>query len=155
MRSLFCSLIVIGVVSSLAAQETAPFKLTDTEKAILELTNAARKEHDLPPLKANPTLTTCARLHSANMASQKKMSHTLDGKTPFDRVDASGYAFKRAGENVAYGKGPVSVKVIFQGWMDSPGHRKNILNRDFTEIGLGMGTNGDRAYYTQVFAKPR
>ena len=154
--SLLCSLVLIGFLPVLLlSQESAAFKLTDDEKTILNLTNAARKEHKLPPLTANPTLTKCARLHSLNMATQKTMSHKLDGKTPFDRVADIGYKSTAAGENVAYGEGPISIQEIFQGWMDSPGHRKNILSRNYTEIGLGVGVNGDLKYYTQVFAKPR
>ncbi len=156
MRLLFCSLLTFGLVASpaLFSQEpSAAFKLTDDEKAILDLTNAARKENELPPLTANPTLTKAARLHSLNMAKQRKMSHKLDDKTPFDRIEAVGYKYNRAGENVAYGSSGVSIQEIFEGWMDSPGHRANILNRGYTEIGIGIGVNGSK-YYTQVFAKP-
>ncbi len=155
MRSLICSLVAIGLVGSpvLLSQETGPFKLSDDEKAILDMTNAARKQYQLPPLLANPTLGKCARLHSLNMATRKKMAHDLDGKTPFDRMTAAGYKFNSAGENVAYGDAPISIQQIFEGWMNSEGHRKNILSRDFTEIGLGVGSNGEQKYYTQVFGR--
>lgn len=147
------------VVSLLALPTLGPaqnktFTLTADEKRILELTNKARKEEGASPLVANPALTRCAREHSANMAKQKTMAHDLDGKTPFDRIKAIGYVYRRAGENVAYGDGPVPIDDIFDGWMKSEGHRKNILNPDFTEIGIGVGTIEQKKYYTQVFGRP-
>ena len=157
MRLLFCSVLFLcplGAPALLFSQNGAAVKLTDEEKEILDLTNAARKEHDLPPLRANPTLLKCAREHSANMAKQSKMAHELDGKTPFDRLRAAGYDYRRAGENVASGDESFSVKEIFQGWMDSEGHRKNILNKGYTEIGLGAASAGSQRYYTQVFGQP-
>lgn len=155
MRSAICALAILCFASlpALMSQESTAFKLTDDEKAILDMTNAARKQYSLPPLLPNATLTKAARAHSLNMASQKKMAHELDGKTPFDRITAAGYKFSRAGENVAYGQGQVSIQEIFEGWMNSEGHRKNILSREFAEIGLGLGVNGDEKYYTQVFGR--
>lgn len=157
MRLLYFSFLALALwtANPLHSQSPSSFRLTDDEKLILELTNAARKEQKLPPLTANATLTNCARLHSDNQAKQKKMAHELDGKTPVDRVKASGYLYRNMGENVAYGDGPVAVKDIFEGWMKSEGHRKNILKQEFTEIGIGVSETGRQKYYTQVFGRPR
>ncbi len=131
------------------------FVLTEDEQQILDLTNAARKEQKLQPLAPNPTLTMLARNHSTNMAGQNKLDHTLDGKTMVDRVRASPYVFSRVGENIAMGDGPIPIATIFQGWMNSPGHRANILQPDFTQIGVGVAaTATGRKYYTQVFGRP-
>jgi uncharacterized protein YkwD len=157
MRSFFSWLLLLfplGVPPLFFSQTVAAFQLTDEEKEIFDLTNAARKDQQLEPLRVNATLMKCARQHSLNMAKQAKMAHELDGKSPFDRLRAVGYDYRRAGENVAYGDEDVSVKEIFDGWMKSEGHRKNILNKDYVEIGLGIAVSGEEKYYTQVFGQP-
>src|SRR5947208_1536607 len=124
MRSFFCSLfllVLFGAPALLFSQTVAAVQLTDEEKEILELANAARKDQQLEPLRVNATLMKCARQHSLNMAKQAKMAHELDGKSPFDRLRAVGYDYRRAGENVAYGNEAVSAKEIFDGWMKSEG----------------------------------
>src|SRR5436190_24218538 len=87
-----------------ASQEAEIAKLTDAEKRILELTNAIRRENRLPPLRVNATLVKCARAHSDNMAKQNTLAHTLDDKSPFDRLRDAGYRFRVAGENIATGR---------------------------------------------------
>jgi uncharacterized protein (TIGR03000 family) len=128
-------------------------KMSEMEKAILDLTNAERKKKDLPPLKPNAKLFAAARKHSENMARQEKLAHELDGKKPSDRVKEAGYAGGFVGENVAYGV--TTAEEVVAGWMDSEGHRDNILNKNFTEIGVGVGKASDGTlYFTQVFGRP-
>jgi uncharacterized protein YkwD len=128
---------------------------SETERTLLELTNNARKKENLPLLKFNTTLLKVAREHSANMATQKEMKHELDGKKPSDRLKAAGYRYSRMGENIALGDRQ-PLETVFRGWMESPGHRANILNKDFEEIGIGVARdNRGRIYYTQVFGTPR
>jgi uncharacterized protein YkwD len=129
-------------------------KLSAEEQMILKLTNEARAKEKMAPLKPNSLLCEAARAHSANMARQHKMEHELDGKTPAQRVDATGYTWSRVGENIAYGLN-TPIETIFQGWMDSKGHRENILNDRYTEIGIGLSGSRGEVYYTQVFGKPR
>lgn len=138
-----------------ADEKKAPaFELTKDEKALLELTNKEREKAELPPLKANEKLFKAARDHSANMAKQNQLDHTLDGKDPGDRLKDVGYEHLGWGENVAGGARTPEEAV--QTWMNSPGHRANILNPQYKEIGLGIAKNGDGGpYYTQVFATPR
>jgi uncharacterized protein YkwD len=131
------------------------FKLSPIEKKILDLTNQARTKAELPPLKPNAKLFQAARDHSANMARQGKMEHVLDGKNPAQRVDATGYNWNRIGENIAFGQN-TRTEAVFQGWMESPLHRENILNRHFEEIGIGAVSHAKgEMYYTQVFGTPR
>jgi uncharacterized protein YkwD len=131
------------------------FEISDDEQAILDLTNKARKKEKLPPLKASEALFKVARAHSANMAKQGKMEHVLDNKNPAQRVKAGGYRYSYVGENVAAGNG-WSLEDVFQVWMDSETHKKNILAREFREIGIGIARDdGTKLYYTQVFASPR
>jgi uncharacterized protein YkwD len=136
--------------------EKGKFTLSTTEEKILELTNKERAKVKLAPLRPSPILFRVARAHSANMAKQGKMDHVLDGKNPFQRIKAAGYAYFRAGENVAYDEGGVMPARIMKGWMESKYHRENILNPAYTEIGLGVVSDPKGvAYYTQVFGRPR
>jgi len=145
--------LVVGVHH--AQEKDAKFTIDATEAKLLELTNAERKKEDLPPYKASPLLFKLARAHSQNMAKQGKLDHELDEKSPFDRMKDAGYRFSGAGENIAYGGDGFPLANIIKNWMDSEGHRANILNVDFIEIGLGIARSesGD-VYYTQVFGTP-
>lgn len=147
-------LVVVGASRNWAEEPSPKFKMTMAEEKLLELTNRERKKNDLPPLKPTPLLFQAARDHSANMAKQGKMEHELDGKNPFHRIKATGYQYRNAGENIAFGNVP--VEEIMVGWMKSELHRKNILHKEFTEIGLGLARDKKGAiYYTQVFGRPR
>jgi uncharacterized protein YkwD len=132
-------------------------KLSPEEQKILDLTNEARKKVKLAPLKINFTLIIAARGHSRNMAKQRKMDHKLNGKGPAERIKDAGYRAAYYGENIAFGFGEFGApEKIFQGWMDSKGHRKNILTATFREIGIGTYTNdAGEMFYTQVFGTPR
>jgi uncharacterized protein YkwD len=122
-------------------------------QAVLDLTNKERQKVGLPPLKANATLMKVAADHSVNMARRGSLNHTLDGKSPFDRMSAAGYAFGSAGENIAWGAS--TPEEVVQMWMNSPGHRSNLLSREYSEIGIGVAkSDRGRAFHTQVFAAP-
>jgi len=149
-------LIALASVTALHAQAPAGKKaeLTPLEQQVLVGTNEERKKEGLPPFQADAQLTEIARAHSQNMAKQEKMMHNLDGKTPFDRIKGTGYKYFFAGENIAAGDVPVDV--IMNAWMKSEGHRKNIMHKEYTHIGIGAVRDAkDNVYYTQVFAKPR
>ena len=136
-------------------EKPAAFALTDDEKALVELVNKEREKAKLPALKINAALCAAAHGHSANMAKQMKMDHVLDGKRPGDRAKAAGYRYELCGENVGWGEKGFTVAQMTKWWMDSKVHRENILNKEFTEIGVGIAQTekGDR-YFTQLFAAP-
>jgi uncharacterized protein YkwD len=137
-------------------QKQTALKLSAVEKQILDLTNQARKKADLQPLRPNKILFQVARAHSANMAKQRKLQHDLDNKTPFQRIKEAGYRYSRAGENIAGGSPEFGARAIFEGWMKSKAHRDNILNPEYTEIGIARATDASgETYFTQVFGKPR
>ena len=143
----------LAVAATALAEEKPALKLSDDEKAVIELTNAERKKADLPPLKPNPKLFEAARSHAANMAKQDKLDHELDEKTPEDRLKAAGYKYSRWGENIGWSY--ADPKRAIEGWMDSPIHKDNILNKDFTEIGVAMVKNEKgEPYWVQVFGAP-
>jgi uncharacterized protein YkwD len=151
--------IACGVLATLALArggEAPPFKMTAEEEKLLELTNQERKKKELPPLRGNPLLSKIARSHSENMAKQGKMDHTLDSKTPFDRMRDAEYKFLKGAENIAAGDAKNALAEIVRAWMESKAHRENILGPDYTETGLGMARDkSGQIYYTQVFAKPQ
>jgi uncharacterized protein YkwD len=148
---------VIFVGGMVGADEKQPVKpgetieITELEKAVLDLTNKAREEEKLPPLKPNAILFKAAREHTLNMIKQNKMDHVLDGKKPSDRTKEAGYKSGWIGENIAAGQGWLP-HVAFKVWMESPGHKANILNRTYSEIGIGVSRSTKGEYfYTQVF----
>ena len=124
---------------------------------VVELTNAERAKADLQPLKLNDRLTGAALDHSNDMAHDDFFSHTgVDGSTVSDRVKNSSYEYSTAGENIAAGQ--TSAAEVVEDWMNSPGHRANILNPNYTEIGVGYeylendtGKFNYERYWTQVF----
>lgn len=119
---------------------------------VVALVNSARKEAGCAALTVNAKLTTAAQSHSEDMADHQTMSHTgSDGSSPGTRITRAGYSWSSYGENVAYGYDtPASV---MDGWMSSPGHKANILNCAFKEIGVGLAQPG--SYWTQDFGTPR
>ena len=150
-----CGLVWLGSLAQ-AGAEKKPFQHTPDEMKVFELTNVERKLKELPPLKLSVTLSKIARAHSDNMAWQGKMEHKLDDKTPGDRSRAAGYAFKMVGENIGAGDDGTTMPMIMKAWMDSPGHRENMLFADYTEIGVGIGRDKEgKLYFTQLFAIPR
>ncbi|MFF7381419.1 CAP domain-containing protein [Streptomyces griseoluteus] len=115
---------------------------------VVELVNTERAKVGCSPVKLNSTLTKAAQDHSADMAAHNTMSHTgSDGSDPGSRITAAGYRWSAYGENVAFGY--ATPEQVMAGWMNSPGHRENILNCSFKEIGVGLAQPG--SYWTQDF----
>lgn len=114
--------------------------LTADEQQMLSLINKERTSRGLSALKVNSTLTQVARAHSRDMINRGFFSHNNpDGKSPFDRMKAAGVTYYTAGENIA---GAPSVQSAHTNLMNSSGHRANILNSKFTEIGIGVVDGG-------------
>lgn len=143
----------VAPMKKLAPDGKDLFQLSKEEQEILDLTNAERKAAGLGPLTADPKLFRAAREHSANMARQDRLAHSLDGQEPGDRIRTAGYTAAGWAENCAAGqRTPADV---LDSWMRSPGHRANILGAH-SQIGIGVGVTADgKKYYTQVFANPQ
>ncbi len=123
------------------------------EAQMLALMNEARAAAGLRPLVLDERLVPVARQHSEEMFRLKYFGHQspVTG-SPFDRLDAAGIAYSRAGENLAYAQ---SVSVAHQGLMSSEGHRENILRPEFTRIGIGVVSAGPYGkMFTQMFITP-
>lgn len=139
-----------------AATGGMPLVATSAEQHTFELVNAERVKGGLRPLVWDADLTRMARLYAEKMASQNFFSHKApDGEDLRERSRASGLVkFKRLGENLAYNKGFADAAVCaVVGWMRSEGHRKHILDGEFTRSGIGIAQSADgRVYFTQYFA---
>ncbi|WP_433537451.1 CAP domain-containing protein [Micromonospora sp. CA-249363] len=122
-------------------------------REVVDLVNAERAKAGCKALSIDDKLMTAAQRHSQDQADHSKMSHTgSDGSDTGVRLDRVGYAWRTYGENVAWNqKTPAAV---MDAWMNSSGHRANILNCAFTEIGVGIASSNG-PYWTQVFAAPR
>ncbi|MEW9669632.1 CAP domain-containing protein [Ammoniphilus sp. 3BR4] len=120
------------------------------EKQVLDLANAVRSGQGLTALAWNEKAAQAARSHSADMSHNRYFDHisATTGLNPFDRLKKQGVAYRMAGENIAAGYRD-SIEV-HHGWMNSLGHRKNILHEGFTT--LGVGVKGE--YFTQNFVTP-
>ena len=147
--------ILVCIIALLAScdDKKPPLKPTREEQAVLDFTNAERKRNQLPPLQFNQKLMQAARDHVANMAKQETLNHELDGKKMEDRLKEVEYNYAHAGENIAW-KQPTPREVV-RGWMNSEGHKANILHEDYTEIGIATAKSpkGHR-YWIQVFGTP-
>ena len=110
-----------------------------------------------PPVKLSETLAAVALGHADDMAKHNYFEHEdLTGRSPADRVRASGYQEKLVGENIAYG--PKSADEVVQGWLDSPGHCENIMDSRFAEMGIAYapGHAAKRGlYWVQLLVAPK
>lgn len=131
-------------------ERKAPTGDAATEERVIALANRHRSAGGCGPVKLDTRLRTAARAHSADMAAKNYFSHTgADGSSPWDRAKRAGYS-SPSGENIAMGQR--SAEAVMQAWMNSDGHRKNILNCDSKAIGVGLRRNASGTpYWTQLF----
>lgn len=127
-----------------ATPTPTPTKTTKTSKPtsgpaeaqVLDLTNQERAKAGCGPLRTNNSLIQAAEAHAADMVAKHYFAHdSLDGRSPFDRMKAAGFRGGAMAENIAVGY--TSAASVVKGWMNSPGHRANILNCSYTMIGIG------------------
>ncbi|MFF3865373.1 CAP domain-containing protein [Micromonospora sp. NPDC001898] len=122
-------------------------------RQVVDLVNAERAKAGCGALKINSKLTGAAQAHSQDQADHRKMSHDgSDGSNVGKRLDRVGYVWRAYGENVAWNQ--QTPAAVMDAWMNSSGHRANILNCSFTEIGVGVATSNG-PYWTQDFGTPR
>lgn len=119
------------------------------ENEVVRLVNIERGKYGLAPLKNNWELARVARYKSQDMKNKNYFSHTSPTYgSPFQMMQHFGIVYRTAGENIAMGQR--TAQEVVTAWMNSPGHRANILKRDFTEIGVGLAKDGSN-YWTQMF----
>lgn len=147
----FASLLIVGGTSNIPTATNA----TPSEEAVVDLTNKSRSRHDLNHLQTNKKLERAARLHSRDMLRRGFFNHVSpDGTNVVDRVRPTGYLRKSwiVAENIA--RFPIAISSplrVHKSWMQSPGHRHNILNPELSEIGVGIADDNKVKYYTVVF----
>ncbi len=118
------------------------------EAEVIRLVNEIRVQNGLQPLKTNWELSRVARYKSQDMVDQHYFSHTSPTYgSPFQMMKSFGISYRTAGENIAYGQR--TPQEVVNAWMNSSGHRANILNSSYTQIGVGYVANGN--YWTQMF----
>jgi uncharacterized YkwD family protein/spore coat assembly protein SafA len=129
-------------------------QVKSVEYQVVQLVNQERAKNGLKPLKHNWQVSRVARYKSADMRDRNYFSHTSPTYgSPFDMMKAFRIQYSTAGENIAAGQ--ATAQKVMEGWMNSPGHRKNILNPNYTEIGVGYAAGGSyRHYWTQMFIRP-
>ncbi|MEC0272884.1 CAP domain-containing protein [Peribacillus frigoritolerans] len=142
-----------------AAPEVTPDKSTDKkpetsselsafEQEVVKLTNAEREKQGLAALKIDTELSKVARIKSQDMKDKNYFDHNSPTYgSPFDMMKQFGISYKTAGENIAQGQ--QTPEEVVQAWMNSQGHRENIMNSSFTHIGVGYVESGN--YWTQQF----
>lgn len=134
------------------------------EAAIIEMTNAYRGRQQLSGLAASDALTAAARAYAAFLARSGAFSHTADGRGAGERIASTGYAWCQVGENLAmhvdsrgFPSQTLAEKAV-EGWINSPGHRANIVAPHMTEIGVGVASAPGRDpkfISVQLFARPK
>lgn len=118
------------------------------EQEVIRLVNEQRAQNGLKPLSENWELSRVARYKSQDMVDNRYFSHTSPTYgSPFQMIRDFGISFRRAGENIAYGQR--TPQAVVNAWMNSSGHRANILNASYTQIGVGYVAAGN--YWTQMF----
>ncbi len=141
------------------ARGTAGVRDLDRVRAeMLARVNAQRKKAGAAPLSANARLDLAAQRHAEDMLARNFFAHASpEGKTVRDRVQTADYGWRAVGENIA--EGQFSVDEVMETWMNSPGHRKNILDPNFKELGVGLalGPSGGRhrIVWAQAFGAGR
>jgi uncharacterized YkwD family protein len=128
-------------------QPVSAYTVSQFEQQVISLTNNERAKYGLQPLKLDEELSRVARTKSNDMKQNGYFSHTSPTYgSPFDMMKKFGIQYRAAGENIA--KGQRSPEEVVNAWMNSEGHRKNILSSNFTHIGVGHVSGN---YWTQMF----
>ncbi|MEU3510948.1 CAP domain-containing protein, partial [Streptomyces longwoodensis] len=128
----------------------APAASSDVAGQVLALVNQERKTAGCAPLTSSDRLRDAAQTHSDDMAARDFFDHVNpDGADPGRRITAAGYRWSTYGENIA--KGQQTARSVMTSWMNSPGHRANILNCAFKNLGVGVHRGDGGPYWTQDF----
>ena len=138
-------LIYPGQILTIPEEDAA---VTQYEQEVIRLVNEIRVQNGLSALTYNWELSRVARYKSQDMVDNRYFSHTSPTYgTPFQMIRSFGLSYRSAGENIAYG--PRTPQAVVNAWMNSSGHRANILSSSYTQIGVGYVANGH--YWTQMF----
>jgi uncharacterized protein YkwD len=154
-----CACLVAQALAQPVPQEP---RLDEAERHVVERSNDLRRAHGQAPTTPTPALTASAREFAAYMARTDRYAHDADGRQPAQRASARGYEHCMVSENIAYqfssaGFGSLELARGFvQGWIDSPGHRRNLLAPEATDTGVAIARSArsGRYYAVQMFGRP-
>ena len=139
--------ITSGALLGAASPADAASSTVELRNAVVKLTNSARATKGCKPLKQNSRLTNAAQGHANDMAAKNYFSHTsANGRSWDQRIKKAGWK-KPGGENIAYGFDAAGA--VVNAWLNSPGHKRNIMDCQFKYIGIGFNADGD--YTVQDF----
>ena len=151
-----CAGIQIPVPSGSTSGSATPAS-TNIAADVITYTNQERTKNGLPPFATSSKLMEAAAIQARQMASFQKLDHVITGAqypTPDSRLQAVGYVYRDAAENVAWNQ--VDAREAVHSWMNSSGHRANILDPALTQIGAAMARSSKgEPYWVQVFGTPR
>ncbi|MBA2316063.1 MAG: hypothetical protein H0V87_11800, partial [Chloroflexi bacterium] len=146
---------LLGAPAPVAAWSAGEFS-SASEQQLIALTNRSRANAGLPALKVDSALTTIARWRSKDMITRNYFSHDIPGGGQvFDELQRRGYCFKLAGENIGWNTYPddAATQAIHQMFLDSPGHRANIMGKAWDHVGVGAYKGSDgKKMWTVLFA---
>ena len=133
--------------------EVTQAEMTQAE-AVLKLVNQERKKAGVQPLTLSDKLTSIANTKAKDMADKGYFSHNSPTYgSPFDMLKQFGVSYSYAGENIAAGQ--KSAEEVMNSWMNSSGHKANILNKNYTQLGVGFYRGGEYGTeWVQLFIKP-
>lgn len=137
--------------------------LVEAEGLIVHLTNAFRAEQGLPGVESDAALASAAQEFAFYMSRNDRYGHSADGRQPADRAEARGYRFCSVAENISYwfSTEPITTEELarrfVEGWKNSPGHRRNMVDPDVVHMaaGVGQSVRTGRIYAVQLFGRPR
>lgn len=148
----------LQVNNSISPEKTLTAAVPNTikgyEDEVVRLVNVQRAKKGLQRLKSNSEIARVARYKSQDMINKRYFSHISPTYgSPFKMMESFGIRFSAAGENIAYGQ--KTSAAVMNAWMNSPGHRANILSPSYKNIGVGLAKNKNGVcYWTQMFTKP-
>ncbi len=151
-----CAVMAMGtgaVIAPMAAAGESP--VPQMFYQILDATNSQRAAHKRRALRRNNALIYAAETYARRLAGSEHFSHQVGGSSLPERVERTGYKFHRLAENIGWAERPGSPIEIanwfVSAWMESPGHRRNLLDARLKEIGIGVARRGPRFFAVQVF----
>ena len=151
------------LLPAIALAQAGGLDLPQAEERIVDGTNAFRRAQGLPRVRIDPKLARTAQSFADYMARTDQLAHAADGKQPWERASLEGYDHCFISENIGYQFRSVGfdtaglAAALVQGWKDSPGHRRNMVQRDVTDTGVGLARSArtGRYYAVQMFGRPR
>lgn len=161
--SLLVSILGLGATApAVSAPAEKQPQLSQAERLVVERSNAFRQAQGVTPIAPDRTLTAAAQAFAAYMARTDNYGHEADGREPSERAQAQGYRYCMVAENIAMQYSSLGFDTeelaqgLVQGWIDSPGHRHNLLAPEATDIGVGLARSpsSGRYYAVQMFGRP-